>query len=286
MSQTVRDWCVWAGIVVAACLAPACSTTTTQEVAKERNRPAIVLAAFGTSVAEARAVYDHIDEHMRTAYPDYDLRWAYTSSFIREKLRTQGTMTYSPEEVVDALIAEGYTRAVFQSLHVAPGQEYQEVLDVDTKSLEVAFGPPLLATDGDIDAVINALERHFEDGQPNVVVAHGNGHHPEYNGQLVAFANRMAQRYDHVFTCSVEGQPGTEPLVQAADQAAKAGAVNFVPLMIVAGDHIMNDVMGDEPKSWKNIIGVDEATCAPSLGNNDDVLAIYRSHLDRALASL
>ncbi|HEX29971.1 TPA: cobalt chelatase, partial [Candidatus Poribacteria bacterium] len=40
--------------------------------------PVIVLCAFGTST-EAMATYNHIDEVIRSRYPDNDIRWAFTS---------------------------------------------------------------------------------------------------------------------------------------------------------------------------------------------------------------
>ena len=56
---------------------------------------------------------------------------------------------------------------------------------------------------------------------------------------------------------SVEGSPGLEPLQTIRQMGSQQ--VNFVPLMIVAGDHILNDVLGDDEESWKNIVGAPQA---------------------------
>ena len=69
-------------------------------------------------------------------------------------------------------------------------------------------------------------------------------------------------------------------------QAEKAGAVHFVPLMLVAGDHIENDVLGDEPDSWKSLIGVPEASCSQPLGYNAGIRDIFFRHLDTAMTAL
>jgi precorrin-2/cobalt-factor-2 C20-methyltransferase len=53
--------------------------------------------------------------------------------------------------------------------------------------------------------------------------------------------------------------------------------------MVVAGEHITNDVMGDHPESWKNRIGAARVSCAPSLGWNPRILDIYLRRLDAAL---
>ncbi len=50
-------------------------------------KPAIVMVAFGTSVIDSRRVFDHIDKRVRERYPDFEVRWAFTSQFIIEKLK-------------------------------------------------------------------------------------------------------------------------------------------------------------------------------------------------------
>ena len=90
-------------------------------------RPAIVLVTFGTSNAKARKVFDYIDAAAKKRYPKHDIHWAFTSQFIRKKLKRQGIEVKSLEEVVADLRKAGHASAVFQSLHVAPGQEFNEI---------------------------------------------------------------------------------------------------------------------------------------------------------------
>ncbi len=65
----------------------ACSTP---KAVKNAEKPALVLVAFGTSVDSARQVFDYIDQQARKRYAGYDLRWAFTSQFIIDKLKKQG----------------------------------------------------------------------------------------------------------------------------------------------------------------------------------------------------
>lgn len=265
-------------MVMTACSAP--------KVAHNNDKPALVLVAFGTSVDSARQVFDYIDQQARKRYADYDLRWAFTSQFIINKLKKQGIVSQNVEEVVTDLRREGKTSVVFQSLHVVPGQEYKSLKDVDTSGLNVAVGDALMTTDADIAAVITALGKQIDAEQPTVIVAHGNDHHPQFNEKLVTLASVMEKQYPNLAVASVEGVPGVEPLQRIKNLSAKKGSVKFVPLMIVAGDHIMNDVMGDEEDSWKQVIQADKSECSRSLGWNDDILNIYFSHLDKAIQSL
>ncbi len=261
----------------------ACSTP---KAVKNSEKPALVLVAFGTSVDSARQVFDYIDQQARKRYSDYDLRWAFTSQFIINKLKKQGVVTQNVEEVVADLRKEGKTNVVFQSLHVVPGQEYKSVVDVDMAGLNVAFGDALMSSDADIAAVIKALSKDIDADQPTVVVAHGNDHHKHFNDQLVALAAVIEKQYPNLAVASVEGLPGIDSLQRIKKLSAKEGSVKFVPLMIVAGDHIMNDVMGDEEDSWKQIVMAQKTESAKSLGWNDDILAIYFTHMDKAIQSL
>jgi len=249
-------------------------------------RPAIVLVAFGTSNAEARKVFDHIDAAARKRFPQHEIHWAFTSAFIRAKLKNQGIELKSPDEVVQQLRQAGQQRVVFQSLHVAPGQEYEEIRQVDTSGLQTAVGGALLADADDIRAVAAALKSEIQQDAANVVVCHGNESHPKFNRQLIAIAGVIEARHDNVVVCSINGQPGTDKLADAKREAATSGRVNFIPLMVVAGVHVAEDILGDDVGSWKSIVGAKVATCTKPLGYNDQVLAVYFEHLDEALATL
>jgi len=260
------------------------STTFANTPSSSTERPAIVLVAFGTSVDEARKVFDFIDTQAHQRYPDYDIQWAFTSQIIINKLKQRGIITHTVAEVVADLRARGVDKIAFQSLHVVPGQEHNSILKADTDGLQVAFGDALMTSNADIEATIAALTPEINADQDTVVVAHGNDHHPEFNVQLEKFAAAIEARYPKLTVASVEGTPGISSLETV--KARQPAQVHFVPLMIVAGDHIMNDVLGDEEDSWKNIIQAPLTSCSRSLGWNPAILAIYFDHLDRALAEL
>ncbi len=248
--------------------------------------PTLVIVAFGTSVPAAREVFDYIDAKATQRYPGRDIRWAFTSETIRKKLAARGVATQSLAEVVADLSAAGCERAVFQSLHVAPGQEFREIDQVDTGNIKTAVGKALLTSDEDIAAVIAAVEADIDGEAVNVIVAHGNDRYPQFNAQIVAFADAIEAKHANVLVCSVEGRPGTGKLAIAKTQASQTGRVNFIPLMIVAGGHVMNDVMGDQADSWKSIVAAEQTTVTRPLGYNDAVLEVYFRHVDEASEKL
>jgi sirohydrochlorin cobaltochelatase len=250
------------------------------------SKPAIVLVAFGSSVASTQRTFEYIETRTRHRYPGHELHWAFTSSFIVTKLRRQGRQVFALEDVVEQLKRRGIQSAVFQSLHIVPGQEFEEIGAVNTDGLEVAIGAPLLASPQDIEATIEALTEEMSSQGPTVLVAHGNDRFPQFNEKLVAFDRRLQTRFPTALTCTVEGLPGMDGLERAQRQAQETGRIHFVPLMLVAGDHMYNDVLGDEQGSWKQIVAAPTTTHARPLGENDAVLDIFFQHLDVALAAL
>ena len=273
-------------LLIMTCITNDHAAGSDREKSPSVDRPAIVLVAFGTTNSEARKVFDHFDAAARKRYPKHDIRWALTSQFVLAKLKKQGIEAKGLDQVVAELKKEGRKSVVFQSLHVAPGQEYSEIHDVDTSAMRVEVGTALLADDKSIDDVIKAIAPDIKKDAFNIVVCHGNRRHPEFNRQLVAFAKNIEAKHANLVVCSINGQPGTEKLAKAKSAAAKLGKVHFIPLMVVAGVHVKDDVLGKEPTSWKNIVAAKQTTCEKPLGYRQNVLDIYFKHLDTALAKL
>lgn len=271
---------------LAACTAEDSGSGKRKDATMTQQPPAIVLVAFGTTSDKGREVFDVIMQAARERYPQHDVRLAFTSRIVVERLHKRGIEVANLPETLAALQADGHRRAVLQSLMIVPGQKNAEIAEVPTGDLRVTYGQPLLAGPEDVEAVVAAVASDVPADRPTVFVTHGNGHHSHYNRALLDFAEAVEKRYASAVTCSVEGQPGLAKLDLAREQSKQAGAVHFVPMMLVAGDHIENDVLGDEPDSWKNLVGAPEASCAKPLGYNRAILEIFFRHLDTAIAAL
>jgi len=84
----------------------------------------------------------------------------------------------------------------------------------------------------------------------------------------------------------VEGEPRWEA-VRESIQTRGVKKVMFIPLMFVAGDHMLNDVMGEDAEdgeaSWKmQLPGVEIDGAEKGLGFNLKIIDIYLQHLDEA----
>ena len=147
-----------------------------------KSKPAIVIAAFGTST-RAQVTYDVFEKQLKEAFPEYQIRWAYTSEVIRQivnkrwKAKGIDKTLLSLQQVLANLEAEGYTKVAVQPLHIFPGAEYEEVLAItdDFPGLSIETGETLLQRWEHVRAVVDVLSRDFlpDNEGANVLVAHG-----------------------------------------------------------------------------------------------------------------
>jgi sirohydrochlorin cobaltochelatase len=264
--------------------------------AASKTKPAIVLVAFGTST-KAFATYRHFEDKVKARFPDYDIRWAFTSVKIRHKLaQEKGQRLNDLPTTLRELKAAGFTRVAIQSLHVVPGEEWDKKVMAGSRTipgLKVALGKPLLSSQQDQDRVIQALAQTFpKDLKATAVVLVGHGSpSPEGTATYLAFNRRLRARYpqQNVFFGTVEGKP-TRAETLAAVKKSGADTVILRPFLFVAGEHVANDILGDNPESWKSELLKQKAYhiegITQGLGYQDGVVNIYLDHLAQALKNL
>ncbi len=259
-------------------------------------KPAIVLAAFGTTT-EAFDTYKHFEEKVKERFPDYEIRWAFTSHKVRHKVaQEKGQKLNDLGTTLRELKAAGYTRVVIQSLHIVPGEEWEKKVVVESRKipgLKVALGKPLLSSKKDQEQVLQALGSNFPQGLKGlavVLVAHGSPS-AEGTAAYLAFNRLLRSHYpdQNVFLGTVEGKP-TRKQVMEAVKKSNASSVVLIPFLFVAGEHVAKDILGDDPESWKSELLKQKAYriegITKGLGYQDGILDIYLDHLAQAMKSL
>ena len=255
---------------------------------------AIVLAMFGTTVESGLRDLLAIPDAVQTAYPLTPVKMAFTSNQIRRiwhrRAADPAYLAEHPEISPDILqiqgilatIAnlqdQGFVRQVVQSTHVVPAEEFHD-LAAYVRGLQsirtmkprwqpfqaIALGRPLLGTyslkhtyEHDIRLAAQTLaedaalaHRH---GAALVYMGHGNHYFPA-GGLYLEFAARMRELYPAVLTLigTVEGFPVLDDVVHSLRQH-RVQRVLLKPLLIVAGDHATNDLVGPEEDSWQSIL--------------------------------
>ena len=253
---------------------------------KKADKKALLLVTFGTSIPEAQGVFKEVDASFKKAFPGLEIRWAYTSKIIRNKVaKKQGLTWLSPEEALAKLMAEDYTQIGVQSLHVIPGAEYHDLIAKvhGFKSMSSDFraliGYPLCATTDDLAVVAEALVANLpkERKAEEAVVFMGHGTHHPAGVVYPAMAYLLEKASPLVFMGTVEGYPALDDIKKELS-AAKVKKVHLLPFMTVAGDHAMNDMAGDEDDSWKSelkAMGVDSTPHMVSILKYPQIVELY-----------
>ena len=89
-------------------------------------KKAILAVSFGTSYPDTlEQTIAATEQTLAQAFPDWEVRRAFTSGMIINKLRQRdGVEIDNVARAMDRLEAEGFTHVAVQSTHVMHGEEY------------------------------------------------------------------------------------------------------------------------------------------------------------------
>ncbi|BBO80674.1 sirohydrochlorin cobaltochelatase CbiKP [Desulfosarcina ovata subsp. sediminis] len=246
----------------------------------------IVMAAFGTT-SRAMETYSFIDTAVKAAFPGHPVKWAYTSRMVRAhmKKRHRANMK-NPQQVLDALAEQGNPWAVVQSLHLISGHEfYRLVDDVRQCGVRTSMGLPLLTSPEDYQRTATAILGGVAagNGTATVLIGHGTDH-PAWTA-YPALGQILSSAGSNVHVATIEGEADMDTTVDAVLRCG-AKRVHLVPLMLVAGVHLQEDIAGDED-SWRSAFeaaGIAVSVETQGLGKNAAIIDIFIRHIRDALA--
>lgn len=259
---------------------------------------AILVVSFGTSYNDSREItIGAIEDAIEKAFPDYEVRRAFTSQIIIDKLKERdGLEIDNVEEALDRAVADGITTLVVQPTHLMDGYEYTDLADAlkdyEDKFDKVVLAEPLLTSDGDFDAVIKAITEKtasYDDGETAICFM-GHGTEAASNDVYAKLQEKItAAGYENYYIGTVEATPSLDDVLEALNSRGIYKKVILEPLMVVAGDHANNDMAGDEEDSWKTVIegeGYEVECLIEGLGQIPAIQDIYVSHTQAAIDSL
>ena len=249
--------------------------------------PPIIIAAFG-STSRAREIYARIDAHLKTHFSGHAIHWAFTSRIVRHHLKKRSVHTFSPNQIVARLAAEGHSWAVVQSFNMICGHEfYRLVNDTQHPDCRVSVGHSLLCSQKDHLAVARSLAPIFaRDGNEAVVlVGHGTDHcswttYPAFYALLEEIYGERA--YGGMVE---EGFPDRDQIIERIKQAGFR-RVRIVPFMLVAGVHFEEDLIGPG-NSWRTAFkekGLEVTWETEALGARAPIIELFCEHIQSALA--
>jgi sirohydrochlorin cobaltochelatase len=224
--------------------------------------PAIIIVAFGTTT-DARETYDFFEEQLKRELPEpwrnAPITWAYTSEIVRERVNKKFAEQGDPRryrslsQVLANLEDQGYRKIAVQSLHIFPGHEYEgmekEIAAFRGLGLRIEYGGTLLHKWSMLFDAVKAVAPEFMPAADGctLLVTHGTPEtfDPSNSTYLGLDSYLHQKRFGKVSVGTVEGIPSRDQAMEQVKQCSPA-RVRIVPFMYVAGDHIMNDIMGDK----------------------------------------
>ncbi len=258
------------------------------------DKDAIVVLSFGTTFKDQREKsIDATVKAIQAAHPKAKVVTAFTSHIVLKNiLKNEGKCDYlTPEQTLDQLKREGYTRIALVSLDVIPGMEYKYDValfhEYKTQFKKMTLATPLMYWQGqedqrdDVDQVMRSLHLPaYKKGTAILLMAHGTPDPSNAYYSVMQEKLRAMKRNDvHVYT--VEGWPRLDDWAGKL-KMHKVEKIILMPLMMVAGDHANNDMAGDEEDSHKKILekmGFKVEAKLQGLGENKKIRDIF---VDRA----
>ncbi len=258
----------------------------------------IMVVSFGTTHRETgEKNIGAIEEDLKSAFPGAVFCRAFTAKMVIRKLKERdGITVLHPEEALKKAAADGMDSVVIQPTHLMDGVEYHDIVDAVEKFRRefpiIALGAPLLGESRDFEELIEAITdrtREYTDGRTAVCFM-GHGTDAASNRVYTVLQHVLADRgYEDYFIGTVEAEPTFEDIVEAVASAGKYDKVVLLPLMVVAGDHAVNDMAGDGEESWKSMFerkGLKVNCILEGLGEYPGVRAIYVRHAKEAAAKI
>lgn len=255
------------------------------------NKRGILLVSFGTSYDETRAkTIDALEDDIKVEYPDYQVYTAFTSSIIRGILAKRGIEINDVKKALEKMECDGIKEVKILPTHLLYGEEYDKLVseaNAFTNKFEaIDIAKPLLASTEDIMEVGNIVNHNIPVAKDECIVLMGHGT-PHFCNTVYAAMDYICKSMDfrHIFVGTVETFPAVEDVVKLVNKSEYKKVI-LTPLMLVAGDHAINDMASSEEDSWKSVFeneGFGVRTILRGLGEYREIRSIYKSHLNEIL---
>ena len=257
----------------------------------------LLVLSFGTSYNDSRRLtIGAIEGALDSAFPDYSVRRGFTANIIIDHVqRRDGILIDDVDAALDRAVKNGVKTLVVQPTHLMHGLEYNDLLtqvgDKADAFDHVVFGEPLLSSDDDFKRVEQALvdwTKEYDDGKTAICFM-GHGTEAESNKVYKQMQDLLtADGHKNYFVGTVEATPSVDDVL-ALVKAGEYERVILEPMMVVAGDHVNNDMACDEADSWKSVFEAAgyKVTCLlRGLGENETIRQIYVEHAKAAIDSI
>ena len=228
-------------------------------------KKAILVVSFGTSHVEAlKNSIEKIENKIKDEFKEYEVFRAFTAHRIIKKLKERDNLNIlTPEEALEDLKVKGFEEVIVQPLHIIPGEEFDYIKGVVEQIKDnfksIKLGRPIFFYQGmnglpeDYSLFIDSIKNILIEEESVILFGHGT-EHPSNAVYGMLQTVLIDEDYENVFVATIEGYPTIQNVLK---KLKKKGIkkTKLVPLLLVAGDHVKNDMASDEDDSLKSILG-------------------------------
>lgn len=204
--------------------------------------------------------------------------------------------TDSLKQALEEALESGIRSLIVQPVYLIRGTEYlkleQQIQPYKGRFRRIAMGEPLLADNGDFEAVCAAIIRrtaaYCRTGTAVCLVGHGSKADGS-NSYLRMQQMLTAAGYPHYYVGALKAKPSIDDVKQALKAAGSCQKIVLYPFMIAAGSHACQDIAGNGNRSWKRMLeqeGYEVCCILEGLGQMEAVRDIYVAHVKKAAAML
>lgn len=246
-------------------------------------KSAILLVAYGTNSAQGQSALSQFDARVRERFPDWPVRWAFSSHLLRERMARARRKSDSVLKALEKLCFENFTTILVQPLQTVAGREHEQVranaLQIaQERGISIEVGAPLLASAEDIERAADALIRHLPTercpDEDVVLMGHGGRHAGCAGYEMLARAVYALDQRVHV------GAMGGDLQLENLLPRLVSRRVWLMPLLATIGRHALEDMAGTGANSWRSRIDGDGHVCCPVLRGTVEYAGLAQIWLD------
>lgn len=261
----------------------------------EEKKTAVLAVSFGTSYEDTRKkTLDVIEREMQETYPQWPFYRAWTSGMIRKKIQKRdGIFIPGVGQALEQMRQDGIRRIAVQPTHMMNGYEYgklhREIASMQEQFERISIGKPLLTELEDCDRVLEELAAQIPVTEREALILMGHGSLHYANFVYAALDYRLRELgHQNIYIGTVEAWPSLESVLRHVRQQ-KPEKVILAPFLMVAGDHVSNDLAGEHADSWKRSFeteGYRTECVMRGLGEYPGIRQIFLDHLREAVREL
>ncbi len=229
----------------------------------------ILIVAYGLGSFNASQAFSAFCKEAEKLFNPFGLRYAFTSELSRKILAERGKKSDSVKKAIEKMLFEKYTHIYVQSLHLVPGQEYENLLKVIDEILQkypttqnsafkpqIKIAPALFQEERFFQKAVNSMVDNallmHEDNEALLYMGHGTKNLGNQADSIYNKLHKSLQAKDsRIYLACMEGSHTLDDILPLFLER-KYKKIHLLPFLTLIGKHANEDMAGDDSSSWKS----------------------------------